>query len=152
MLSPYVQAPAACDEELARGCLDEYRRDQQGRGEEMLKGVEHNQRLTSCQPSLDQKRDSLSDLDHAEGFGDRRRHELRIMDLSEGDKEDTVRKWRLLHGGDFNCQAGFSDAPRPCQGKQTNPWVLQRGGHFRDLVCTAERGCGRDWECTGRGL
>src|ERR1051326_7044954 len=106
----------------------------------MFECVEHDQRLTPREPSLDQEGDAFADLNHPERFGDRRRHELWVVNVSQGDKEDTVRKRLLLRRGDSQRKAGFANATRPGQGDQTNTGILQRVGDFGDLVSTT-----KDW-------
>src|SRR5467141_1546049 len=118
----------------------------------MLEGIEHDQRLTSCERSLDQEGDAFADLNHAERLGDRRRHELRVVDLSQGDKEHAVRKCLLLRRGDGQRKAGFAHAPRPGQGDQKIAGILQRGGYFRHLVSTTEDWGWGDGERTSRRL
>src|SRR5437879_4993161 len=116
----------------------------------MLKGVEHYQRLTSRQPSLDQQGDAFADLNHAERFGDRGGNQLRIVNLGQGDEEDAVRKRLLLRRGDCQRKAGFADAARPGEGHNMDAGILKRGGYFLHLVSTTEDWGWRNGERTSR--
>src|SRR5690349_20225771 len=108
--------------------------------------------MTSGEPSLDQEGDPFADLNYAERFGDRRRYKLRVADLTQGHKEDAVRKRLLLRRGDCHRKSGLADASRPGQGDQTNTRVLERGCHSGHLVGTTQDRGWSDGERTTRRL
>jgi len=110
----------------------------------VLEGIQQDQRAAARQPALDQERDTFPFLHHADRFGDRRRHQVRIGDLAKGDQEDPVRKRRQLPGRHFQRQPGFAYAARSGQRKQPNAWILQCGDHRVQVVRSAQKCCRRD--------
>jgi hypothetical protein len=118
----------------------------QGRGREhLLEIVQEQEQLPAGEIARELIRHGLpTRLSHPQGLHDGRGHEARIGERGECDEDDAIGEGGGQVRRHLQAEAGFAHAARASEGDQADVAALQKRGHRRHVLVSAEQGGGWD--------